>query len=152
MKSLTGEAHGKVDSKGRLVLPSLFKKQLDDDTKQSFVVRKDIFENCIVAYPADEWDEQMQQIRKVMNPWNKKHNAFLRQLSRGTALTSLDNNSRISIPKRLLDSVGISKDIILIGSIGKLEIWDKYNYENSELSYSEMEKLTEEVVGGNLLL
>jgi MraZ protein len=38
-----------------------------------FVVKKDVFEKCLVLFPMDEWDRQNSIIRSRINPYNKEH-------------------------------------------------------------------------------
>ena len=45
---------------------------------------------------------------------------------------------RISISKRLLDSIGVSKDVVFCGNDYKIEIWAKERYEQETLSKEEI--------------
>ena len=51
MITFIGEYTCKVDAKGRIMLPSAFKKQLPAAAQEKFVVKRDVFENCLVMYP-----------------------------------------------------------------------------------------------------
>lgn len=147
MTTFIGDYTGKVDSKGRLTFPSNLKKQMDAASEHRFVVKKDIFEKCLVLYPIEEWERQNTLIRNRINPYNKEHNKFLRNFYKGTAEVILDGNNRLLIPKRLLDAVGISKDIILAGQDGKIEIWDKQLYEQIDEPEEEFANLAEKIMG-----
>ncbi|MFP3861036.1 MAG: division/cell wall cluster transcriptional repressor MraZ [Bacteroidales bacterium] len=147
MTTFIGDYTGKVDSKGRVTFPSNLKKQMDSASEHRFVVKKDIFEKCLVLYPIEEWERQNTLIRNRINPYNKEHNKFLRNFYKGTAEVILDGNNRLLIPKRLLDAVGISKDIILAGQDGKIEIWDKQLYEKIDESDEEFANLAEKIMG-----
>ena len=78
MITFIGEYTCKVDAKGRIMLPSAFKKQMSGSNQEKFVIKKDIFENCLVLFPIDEWERQNRIIRKKINPYKKEHNLFLR--------------------------------------------------------------------------
>ncbi|MFP4046989.1 MAG: division/cell wall cluster transcriptional repressor MraZ [Bacteroidales bacterium] len=147
MTTFIGDYTGKVDSKGRVTFPSNLKKQMDSASEHRFVVKKDIFEKCLVLYPIEEWERQNTLIRNRINPYNKEHNKFLRNFYKGTAEVILDGNNRLLIPKRLLDAVGISKDIILAGQDGKIEIWDKQLYEQIDEPEEEFANLAEKIMG-----
>ncbi len=101
MATFIGEFQCKVDAKGRIILPMAFKKQMPAEALDQFVVRKDIFENCLVLYSADDWKRQVEKIRSRMNPYNREQNKFRRNFFKGTLELTLDNNNRILIPKRL---------------------------------------------------
>ena len=50
MATFIGDFECKPDAKGRIVLPAAFKKAVGQDNTR-FVVRRDLFENCLVLYP-----------------------------------------------------------------------------------------------------
>jgi len=115
------------------------------------VVRKDIFENCLVLYSIEDWNRQLQKIRKRINPYNREHNVFLRNFFRGTAELFLDSNNRMLIPKRLLDLIGAERDVVLAGQDGRIEIWAAEKYEKTELPADEFANLAEKLMGGNVI-
>ena len=47
----------KVDAKGRLMLPSALKSQLDAIISEGFVLKRSIFQPCLELYPRQEWDK-----------------------------------------------------------------------------------------------
>ncbi len=150
MATFIGDYACKVDVKGRIILPMAFKKQMPAGAPDHFVVRKDIFENCLVLYAIDDWNRQLEKIRKRMNPYNREHNMFLRNFFKGTAELTLDNNNRLLIPKRLLDLIGASMDVTLAGQDGRIEIWSTAAYETIEMPAEEFAVLAEKLMGGNL--
>jgi MraZ protein len=150
MATFIGDYTGKVDAKGRLTFPSALKKQMGSASEDRFVVKKDIFEKCLVLYPMEEWERQNTLIRNRINPYNKEHNKFLRNFYKGTAEVILDGNNRILIPKRLLDLVGISKEVVLAGQDGKIEIWDKQLYEQVDEPEEDFANLAEKIMGNSI--
>ena len=145
MTNFIGDHTCKVDSKGRILFPAALKKQLDDNISQ-FVIKKDLFENCLVMYTNREWEHQNKIIRSQINNFNKEHNRFLRGFYRGTAEISLDGSSRLLIPKRLLDIAGINKEIVLSGQDSKIEIWSKEAYDSLIEDENEFAALAEEIM------
>lgn len=146
MTTFIGDYPCKIDAKGRVVLPSAFKKQLDSAAKERFVVKKDVFEKCLVLYPMDEWERQVQIIRNKLNPYNKEHNRFLRGFYKGTAELVLDSNNRILVPKRLLEVVEIDKEIVMAGQDGKIELWSKEFYESIDENEDDFAALAEKIM------
>lgn len=150
MTTFIGDYPCKLDAKGRFLLPSAFKKQLDASgttARDTFVVKKDIFENCLVLYPMDEWERQNDLIRAKLNPYKREHNQFLRGFHRGKAEVSLDSANRLLLPKRLLEQVGIGKEVVLAGLDGKIEIWAKHAYEQMEQGEEDFAVLAEKIMG-----
>lgn len=150
MATFIGDYTCKADVKGRIILPSAFKKQLPAEAQDRFVVRKDVFENCLVLYSIEDWNIQLEGIRKRINPYNREHNAFLRNFFRGTAELSLDNNNRLLIPKRFMDMIGADRDVVLAGQDGRIEIWAAENYEKIGMPADDFADLAEKLLGGNL--
>ena len=147
MSSFIGESSCKVDVKGRVLFPSTFKKQMDTASQEKFVIKKDIFENCLVLYPMDEWERQNSIIRKKINTYNKQHSRFLREFFKGAAELIPDGNNRMLIPKRLLDQVGIENELIMAGQGGRIEVWAKETYEAGGMSENDFASLAEKILG-----
>jgi MraZ protein len=148
MITFIGEYTCKLDAKGRVILPASFKKQMSGNNQERFVIKKDIFENCLILFPIDEWERQSRIIRKKINPYKKEHSTFLRQFFKGIAELTLDGNNRLLVPKRLLDEIHADKDIIMAGQFGKIEIWAKEKYEKIELGAQEFAGMAEKIMEG----
>jgi MraZ protein len=114
------------------------------------VVRKDIFENCLVLYSIEDWNRQLGKIRSRINPYNREHNMFLRNFFKGTAELTLDGSNRMLVPRRLLDAIGASRDVVLAGQDGRIEIWAAGVYEKLDMPASEFADLAEKLMGGSL--
>jgi MraZ protein len=127
-----------------------FKKQMPPAAQDHFVVRKDIFENCLVLYAIDDWNRQLEKIRKRINPYNREHNMFLRNFFKGTAELSLDSNNRMLIPKRLFDLIGADRDVVLAGQDGRIEIWSASVYDTIGMPAEDFANLAEKLMGGSL--
>jgi MraZ protein len=147
MYSFIGDYSCRIDPKGRVLLPSAFKKQMPADARESFVVKKDIYENCLILYTIDEWEKQNELLRQKLNPYNKEHSNFLRAYYKGSAEISLDSSNRLLLPKRLLDSVGIDKDITLSGQDKKIEIWAKEIYDSNDMKEEDFSNLANKILG-----
>ncbi|MDA3890281.1 MAG: protein mraZ [Salinivirgaceae bacterium] len=145
MAYFIGDHTCKLDTKGRILFPAALKKQLAGGAER-FVVKKDLFENCLVLYTNAEWERQNQLIRARTNPFNKEHNRFVRGFSRGTAEIILDGSSRMLIPKRLLEIIGGDKEIVLSGQDSKIEIWNKQVYDGLEEEESDFANLAEQIM------
>ncbi len=150
MATFIGDYTCKVDVKGRIILPMAFKKQMPADAQDHFVVRKDIFENCLVLYSIEDWNRQLVNIRKKTNPYNREHNRLLRNFFKGTAELSLDNSNRLLIPKRLMELIGADRDVVMAGQDGRIEIWAADIYDKIDMAPEDFANLAEKLLGGNL--
>ena len=147
MSHLLGEFDCKIDTKGRLMIPSGLKKQLPNDLL-SLVVNRG-FEQNLVLYTRLEWDSIILELSRL-NTYEKRNRDFVRYFTRGATEIGLDNASRILLPKVLLDYARISGEVVLLCQLNKIEIWDKSIYESQLDNEPEnFAKLAEEVMGKN---
>ncbi|MFW5656640.1 MAG: division/cell wall cluster transcriptional repressor MraZ [Bacteroidota bacterium] len=149
MTQFIGDHICKLDAKGRLLLPSAIKKQLSPDDSDRFVIKKDIYEKCLILYTMGEWERQNKLIRERLNPYNKEHNRFLREFFKGTAEVALDASNRILVPKRLLDLIDADKELVLAGQFDKIEIWSRKAYDAIGDNQDEFAGLADKILGGN---
>jgi MraZ protein len=73
----------------------------------------------------------------------------LREYYRGTAEVPFDGSFRVLIPKRLLDHVGVDKDLVFAGQEGKIEIWAKEAYDSKEVPGDDFANKAEDILGGD---
>lgn len=140
-----GEYSAKIDDKGRIILPSAFKSLLPADDMR-FVVRKDIFDDCLEMLTFSEWEKRSEQIKSRLNFLKKEHASFWREFMRGNTVVTPDNKlGRISIPKKLLDAIGVEKEVIFAGNDHKIELWAREKYESSAIPEEEFVSLAEKV-------
>ena len=147
MTDFIGDFTCKIDDKGRVLLPSGFLRQMAGAMQDQFVMKKDIFDSCLVLFPMVEWERQNQILRKNTNPYNREHNKFLRGFFKGVAEVVLDANNRLLIPKRLLDEIGADREIVMTGQLGQIEIWTKDAYDKIDGSDEGFASLAEKIMG-----
>lgn len=151
MLSFIGDYTCKLDAKGRVVVPAVFRKEMQAVQEGSFVLRRNIFESCIDVYPKGEWLKLVEELRVKLSPFNPEHMRFRRGFFHGTLEVEVDNNGRILIPRKMLDEVAIEGDeIVMVGLDSKIEIWDKIKYEEGAMSSEEFVLLTDKLNFGSL--
>ena len=138
MVKFIGEYTVKIDDKGRLVLPSAFKSVMAAGEDLRFVIKKDIFEDCLEMYTYAEWDRQSEEVKSRLDFFNKKHTVFWREYMRNRAVVEPDPKiGRITIPKKLLESIGVNREVVFAGNDFKIEIWAKEKYAETIISGDE---------------
>ena len=149
MINLIGTYECTVDNKGRIMIPSQLKKQLDGFTTEPFILKRSVFQNCLELFPYSEWKLMMDKVNKL-NRFVKKNNDFIRMYTAGVKSIDLDSNGRILVPKDLIAISKLTKHVVLSSSINIIEIWDKDEYEKSINDPKvDFAKLTEEVMGND---
>lgn len=148
MIPLQGEHIGRVDAKGRFLLPVALKNQLSDSVGDGFIVKRSIFSPCLELYPKSNWNEINRKIISKLNRFVKKHNDFIRAYNAGLKELEIDGSGRILIPRDLAVFAGISGDIVVTAKMDCIEIWDKARYDEvvSE-TQSDISGMAEEILG-----
>ncbi|CVK15727.1 MraZ protein [Apibacter mensalis] len=147
MVNLIGTYECTLDSKGRILLPSALKKQLDTLLQEGFVLKRSVFQPCLELHPMSEWNQVMNKINKL-NRFVKKNNDFIRQFTAGLKNVEIDTSGRLQISKDLIQFAKLEKNIVVAAAINVIEIWDKNLYENSvNVNDLDFANLAEEVMG-----
>lgn len=132
MIKFIGKYEAKIDDKGRLVLPAAFKSIMPADEPMRFVIKKDIFEDCLEMYTYSEWERQSEEVKSRLDFFRKEHAMFWRKYMSDRALVQPDPKiGRFIIPKELLERIGVNKDVVFSGNDHKIEIWAKEKFEDS---------------------
>ncbi len=141
MTFFTSEYESKLDAKGRLILPSRIKAQLPEGNNE-LVIRRG-FEQCLVIYPMVEFKKVFSKISSL-SEFNAEFRKLQRNFLSGTATIELDNMGRFVIPKNMLAYAQLDKDVILVGTGNKVEIWNPAIYEKHVIQDpGELSKLAE---------
>ena len=141
-----GNIEAKTDMKGRAFLPAVFRKVLQASGSESLVLRKDIFQNCLVLYPENVWNEQMDMLRAKLNRYNAQHQKIFREFVSEVEMVSLDGNGRFLIPKRYLQMACIVQNIKFIGMGDTIEIWSNEKIEESRMNSEEFGQALESIM------
>ena len=141
-----GNIEARIDAKGSAFLPSTFRKVLQASGSESLVLRKDIFQPCLVLYPESVWNEQMDALRARLNRYNAQHQRIFRQFVSEVELVTLDGNGRFLIPKRYLSMTEIQQDVKFIGMGDTIEIWSDVKVEASQMESDEFGKALEDIM------
>lgn len=144
MIGFLGEYEATVDAKGRFLLPAAVRRKLPDLSPGVFVINRG-FEKCLTLYPETSWKPIIEGISKL-NDFDPNVRQFTRYFLNGATELELDTAGRLLIPPSLKEHANIDKDIVLAGSVKKIEIWDKKTYREffdsmTSTTFSELAKL-----------
>ncbi len=146
-----GNIEAKIDAKGRAFLPATFRKVLQAGGEERLILRKDVFQPCLVLYPESVWNEQMDLMRSKLNRWNKQHQEVFRKFVSEVEVLVLDGNGRFLIPKRYQRMADIEQDVKFTGMGDTIEIWSAQKAEDEQLSAEDFGQALEELMGGDVL-
>lgn len=129
MLQFLGNMEAKVDGKGRVFVPAIFRKRLQNEGEEFLVLRKDIFQDCLVLYPGTVWEREIEALRSRLSKWNKEQQQIFRQFVLDAERLEMDANGRVLIPKRYLLMASIESDVRFLGVDDTIEVWAKEQLE-----------------------
>ncbi len=141
-----GNIEAKIDSKGRVFLPAAFRKELQCGGEASLIVRKDVFQPCLVLYPESVWNSLMDTLRSRLNRWNPTHQSVLRQFVADAEAVTLDANGRFILSRRHIKIAGAAQAVRFIGTDDVIEIWGAEQAEKPFMSHDEFGKAIESIM------
>ncbi|MBE6294270.1 MAG: division/cell wall cluster transcriptional repressor MraZ [Bacteroidaceae bacterium] len=141
-----GNIEAKTDSKGRVFLPACFRRILQTAECEKVMLRKDVYQDCLVLYPEKSWNEQLDLLRSRLDKWNVRHQMIFRTFVADVEELSIDSNGRILLPKRYRDMVNIAQEVRFIGMDDTIEIWAKEKLSQPFMSAEEFSKELESIM------
>lgn len=121
-----------IDSKGRVIMPAKFREELGD----VFYITRGL-DNCLSVLSKSDWDSLGEKLRGLPSSQTKDIQRFLFS---GAAELEPDKQGRVLIPQPLRDYAGLTKDVVIIGTGLKAEIWDldRWNEYNNKVTEDNM--------------
>jgi transcriptional regulator MraZ len=119
-----------LDPKGRVSLPARFREAFVDGCW--LTIGQD---NCLYVFPRAEWERRAAEVGSPLLS-DAAGRAYGRMFFGKAHEAELDSQGRVTIPGRLRDEVGITKDVIVLGVMDRMEIWDRAAYDRYEETFS----------------
>ena len=119
----TGNIDAKADTKGRLFLPATFRRILQEEGEERLILRRDVFQSCLVLYPESVWNKQVDALAERAGMFDRRGRDMLRRFVADSETVTLDANGRFLVPKRYLAMAGIQNEVRFIGVDNTIEVW-----------------------------
>ena len=116
-----------VDTKGRISIPAKLRKHINPEANDTVVMTQGT-SKCIDIYPYDFWLTVEAKLLEL-NPFDPQHMKFTRMISQKATEDVLDLQARILLPQYLLDYAGIEKEVLVLGVLRKIELWNPAVYD-----------------------
>ena len=138
-----GKAIGKVDDKGRVVFPAIYRDALAREGEDmTLVVKKSVQGDCLNLFTRAEWERRSDKVLEGLDPeLNPEHAAFWSKYNDGVYYVVPDGKlGRLNIPSELLVETGLTKEVVFAGVGYKIEIWPKERRESTLMSDSQFKE------------
>ena len=120
---MTGQYAHNIDAKGRLFIPAKLREELGETFHVTIGP-----DHCLTIYPNDTWDDFMAKFHDM--PYSKGKS--LRALSANAVDCEPDGQGRILIPAKLRKYADLEKEVVVIGSFDRAEIWNAERWAREE--------------------
>jgi MraZ protein len=129
---LRGNYPARIDSKGRLKVPTAFRRYLEEK-HGSAVYLTSLTGECVRIYPMPEWEaiEQRLSLLPSMDPARRK---FLDRTNYYGQQSSMDSQGRVLIHPLLRKSAAVVGDVVVLGYLSYLEVWELEKFQQRLLS------------------
>ncbi|MCZ0728031.1 division/cell wall cluster transcriptional repressor MraZ [Mycolicibacterium iranicum] len=133
----------KLDDKGRLTLPAKFR----DALAGGLMVTKSQ-DHSLAVHPRADFEEMVAGISAKAKRGNPQARAYLRNLAASTDEQYPDAQGRITLSAEHRRYANLTKDCVVTGSIGFLEIWDAQAWQDyQELHEENFSAASDEALG-----
>ena len=129
MKTFLGKIDAKLDAKGRVFVPSVFRKVLSEEERERVVVRMEADEKYLLVYPESVWNRQVVELQSKLNEWDPEDQMLLMQFVGDAEVLEFDAQGRVLLPKRLQMRMGLENEIVFVGMVDRIAMWNKSVYE-----------------------
>ena len=138
MQTFIGNIEGRLDEKGRIFVPAVYRKILAEAESKRIVMRRDTDNECLMFYPEQVWNEKVEELRQALDEWNPEDQLILMQFMADAEYLELDGQGRILLQKKNLETIGAQNDVLFVGMLNRFALWAPETFANKRLSQSEL--------------
>jgi MraZ protein len=121
-----GTYHHRIDAKGRLPIPAVFRRALADGPETTVVVT--LLDQCLAVYAPAEWERLERQL-VALPSFSKQVKALTRLLTSRAADCEIDVQGRILLPPALREAAGLERDAVIVGVLNRFEVWSPSSWQ-----------------------
>lgn len=137
MIEFAGTYSATIDDKGRIVLPSSFKKELGELALESLVIEKNLHKACLDIHPEKYWRKRVEDFKSALDPFDEDDDKLLQFFYQNFIKVSLAPNGRINIPAAYLEYANLEKGAAFIGMGESIRLLTAVQSETPEMSKDE---------------
>lgn len=129
MPAFSGRYYYALDPKGRVMIPAPFRTILVSNSNTKLYITNAAFDKCLNLYPLDEWQKFEE---KVMALPRMKESVMwlLRRVVASAQECEMDKHGRVLIPVSHRSDANINGEIVIVGQIDKIELWNREEWES----------------------
>jgi len=142
MIEFAGTYNATIDDKGRIVLPSAFKKEMGELALESLVLEMSLHKECLDIHTNKHWQERVAEFKSTLDPFDEDDDKLLQFFYQNFVKVTMAGNGRINIPAGYLEYAKLEKGVEFIGMGESIRLLAARESNESEMSRAEfLEKL-----------
>jgi len=128
MPAFSGKYYYTIDPKGRVIIPSPFREIIFTNYSTKLYITNDVFDKCLHVYPQEEWSRLEEKVR-LLPKSQEEIKFFMRRVIASAQEVELDKQGRILVPAAHREDAVLNTDIVIVGQIEKIELWDRKEWD-----------------------
>jgi len=133
MLGFVGQYQHTLDVKGRLILPAKFRPEFERGGHLSPNT-----EGCVALWTPGEFSRQMDERLQLSRSGGSSQRQQTRYWSANSSDVEFDKQGRFALPSAIRDYGRLSGDVLIVGAIDHVELWNP-------TTYAEMVNAAEEI-------
>ena len=159
MSTFIGNIEARADEKGRIFVPAAYRKILNEAESKRIVMRRDTDNECLIFYPEQVWNEMVHvahglsfhfqqlfnktnekvgQLRQALDEWDPEDQMLLMQFMSDAEFLDMDNQGRILLQKKNLETIGAQQDVLFVGMLDRFALWNPINFGEKRLDQKDL--------------
>lgn len=138
MSTFIGNIEAKLDEKGRIFIPAAYRKILSEANSRKIIMRRDTDNECLIFYPEQVWNDKVSALRQALDEWDPEDQLILMQFMSDAETLETDNQGRVLINKRYLESIGAGNEMLFVGLFDRFALWNAQTFEDKKLGTADL--------------
>lgn len=129
MATFHGKYYNSLDAKGRIIVPASFRDIIRNSDSAKLYITNSATESCLNIYPHEEWMKLQDKIRQLPRS-DRAMKTFRYRVIASAQECELDKQGRLLIPPSLREDGKLNNEIVVVGQIDWIEIWNREEWNN----------------------
>jgi MraZ protein len=121
-----------LDAKNRLNVPAKVRAVFSGG-----VVLAQGLEPCVTIWVPDEFERWTQSFLSNLNPLSPERRKLTRWFAGTSFDADLDSAGRVTLNPALTDHAGIDREVVIVGNLDHLEVWDRRRWGEERTALSQ---------------
>jgi MraZ protein len=118
----------KIDSKGRVSVPSQFRGSLVNENFSGMIIYESFINDCIEGCDINRIKKISDSIDEL-DPYSEERDAFATAVLAGSTQLTIDSDGRVIIPENIRKKIGVENQATFVGKGSTFEIWNPEKFE-----------------------